>query len=165
VSGKDRRDYYKEYYRRNRDEIAEKKKSRYYDDEGYRQRRIAAQREYRERKRRELESKLKGKKPERKKGQPRGPETVIVNGVEEEAFTTGVLAERVGRSKVTIGYWSRNGVFPATPFFNKRGDRLYTRRMIEIVADVLSRYGRMPSGDTSFRDEVEDAWRDVGVPC
>lgn len=163
--GKDRRDYHKDYYREHRDEIAERKKSRYQEDEAYRQERIEAQRAYRERKRKELEKKLKGKQPERKRGGPRKPKMVRVNGGEEEAFTFGVLAEKVGRSKVTLNYWSRNGIFPETPFRTERGERLYTMPMIDSLADTLSSYGRMSSGDTSFKDEVEEAWRELGVPC
>lgn len=160
-----RKTYNKSYYDEHADEIAERRKRKYEEDPEYRKERLEAARKYREKKQREREKKAtrRGKEYVRRRGGPRKPVEVEVNGEMELAYTISTLAKKSKRSLATIRSWRAKGIFPVTPFQTARGDTLYTMPMIKTLCSVLRQYARMAS-DSAFRSTVESKWEDMGIP-
>lgn len=79
-------------------------------------------------------------------------------------FTIGALADRVGKTVVTVSQMERKDYLPPTPF---RGSsvrrRLYTEKMLEVVqkAFVARELSAAPRAETwaVFRSAVEDGWK------
>lgn len=163
--GEDRKSYNKDYYKQHKDEIAERRRRKYEEDEEYRKRRLEAAQKYREKKQRERERKAsrKGKEYVRRRGGPRKPVEIEIGGEVELGYTISVLAKKSKRSLATIRSWRNKGIFPVTPFQTQRGDTLYTMPMIKILCSVLRQYARMTS-DSVFREAVENRWADMGIP-
>lgn len=59
--------------------------------------------------------------------------TVTINGKTEELFYIGTLAKRLRRTPTCIRQWEKDGVIPQTWFKDKRGNRLYTKKQIDIL--------------------------------
>jgi len=161
----DRTAYNKDYYRDHAADIAERRRQRYHEDKEYKEKRLAAAREYRERLQKEREKKAarKGQEYVRRRGGPRKPVEVTVAGEVEQAFTIRTLAKATKKSLATIRAWRTKGLFPVTPYQTLRGDALYTQRMIKALASVLRQYARM-TFDSEFREAVEKRWIEQGVP-
>ncbi len=161
---RDRSEYLQAYYKERRDELSAAKKRRYEEDPEYRQRaKEAAQRariRRKEERRRKIES---GEIVPANRSAPRKPETVIVGGEKLTAYTVTIAARMILRSVDTINYWTRIGVFPETPIRSSRGDRLYTDGMILAVKVAVARRGKVASSDSTFKSEIEEAWRELGV--
>ena len=159
------REGYKNYYDQNKDEISDRRKARYREDEAYRQERLEASRAYRQKKQTEREKKAarRGVEYVRRRGGPRKPVEVPFSGGVELGYTISTVQKKSRKPMATIRSWRTKGLFPVTPFQTKRGDSLYTMKMIESLCFVLCSYDRM-TADSSFRETVEDRWKELGIP-
>ena len=156
--------YYSTYYSERRETLSERRKRRYRDDPEYREKAKANAREYRQKKKAEREQlRAAGKLPPARPRGPRKPVDVKVGGKKLPAYTITVAAERVGRSVDTLNHWSKVGLLPATPIRSRRGDRLFTDGMILIVKMAVMKRGEVSVKDSTFKTEIEDGWRDLGV--
>jgi len=159
---------YRRWYERNKKELAKKRKSRYHEDDGYRQRVLEQNKSYREKKARE---RAEQPKPKVRIPKHRRPVEMVVrmNGhtAVVQLVHVGAFARAIGRSVATIHQWERCGLLPRTPYLSKGGkkeERLYTEDMIRVVMDVLSTRGKsVPSSDPTFRQEVIDGWEEAGI--
>lgn len=77
-----------------------------------------------------------------------------IKGVETELFTIGALADALEKKIVTIRLWEKKGYIPAAPYrlrsksLNGKkvlGNRVYTRRLIEIAIEEFTRRGLLGS--------------------
>lgn len=89
---------------------------------------------------------------------------VEVNGEQVECYTVEMLSRAIGRSKYMVPVWEKNGVIPRTPLTNKRGWRLYTPDMIEVVRTAVKRRGgsilKDPEG---IYEDVAAGWEMLGI--
>lgn len=164
-AGRDRREYYQDYYLANQDRLSQKRKDRYKADPEYRERAKESARRYRQKIAKERERlRADGKLPPstRQRG-PRKPVIVSVNGSRVPAYTITIVAQRVGRSKDTLNNWFKAGILPPTPLRSGRGDRLYTDAMIMVLQMAIQRRGEVSTCDTSFKTEIIDGWEKTGL--
>lgn len=158
-------EYSKAYYRKNREEIAEKKKKRYESDPEYKEEILERARERRHRIALEREERRK-KEP---KKDPMTPHVFALNvgGIDRKLnmYTAGQLALLVGRKTQTIRLWERNGILPEALYRSMAGDRLYTefqiRNISRIYDQVVSEFGnkaRTRIGQTNFSKLVSEFW-------
>lgn len=56
-----------------------------------------------------------------------------LNGEQVKLYEIGVLAERLGRTSITIRSWEDKGIIPKSEFRSKSGRRLYTQEQIEVI--------------------------------
>lgn len=161
---KDRTEYFRNYYEERKAELSQKRHSQYRTDPEYREKAKAAARAYRARKKEEQERlRADGKLPPPRPKGPRNPVDVMINGSRCQVYTVTVVSERLNRSVDTINYWTNVGLLPVTPIRSKRGDRLFTDGMILIMQLAISRRGKVALRDKTFRNEIEDGWREIGV--
>lgn len=99
------------------------------------------------------------------------PKVKVVNGESMEFFTTGQLAQALGREAVTIRKWERDGIIPK-PMYHKSGSggdprgrrRYYTRDQVEGIQKIAFEEGLL-KGDqrsikaTRFTERVIDLFR------
>jgi hypothetical protein len=73
-----------------------------------------------------------------------------LNGKETEVFTIGALAQALEKSIISIRSWERKGYIPSAPYRLRSkslkgqkvgGNRVYTRRLIEIVIEEFTKRG------------------------
>lgn len=159
----DRSIYQRDYYKRKKDELSEKRKARYRSDPDVRKRAKESSKRYRELKKVERRRMIdEGLIDVSKKRRHRRQEKVYVNGSLRSAYTITTMAERLGRSHNTLNNWICNGIIPKTPFRSKRGDRLYTDAMILIIKMAIQPIKRMGK-DFNVRARIEEGWERYGV--
>jgi len=151
--------YNAEYYETFREQISEKRKSRYKSDAKYREKRKKDSREYRKRMSREnpSEAPVSGYK------RPRAIHDVIVNGETVKAYSMGKLAGSLELTLDKVIAWFSRELLPMTPFKTKGRERLFTLDMIAVIQDAYNKRGNFSSNDESGFDEVLDGWADIGV--
>ena len=94
----------------------------------------------------------------------RRPVMVRLNGVEVPMYSVGVLARSIQRSVVTVNYWERKGIFPVTPFKKGKGERLFSKEMIEVVKKALEDHGpRVSLSNQQFCVDIAEGWKALGV--
>jgi len=163
-SERDRSDYQRAYYEKNRDKLSEERKRRYREDPEYRDTMLAQVRAYRAKKRKERERQRKaGLIAPAHPGGPRAPLRVTVGGVSTIAYTVGRVAIEIRRSKDVINYWTRIGLLPQTPFRSPRGDRLYTEGMVLVMQVAIGKRSRVSSNDREFTHEIRSGWEGLGI--
>lgn len=79
-------------------------------------------------------------------------------------FTIGALADKVGKTVVTVSQMERKDYLPLTPFRGSSvGRRLYTEKMLEVVqkAFVERELSAAPRAEAwaKFRTTIEEGWR------
>ena len=159
---------YKQWYERNKDKLAERRKSRYHKDKKYRAKVLQQNKDYRRKKAKERKERPKPKVRIPKDRKPVEIE-VQVNGHSErvQMYHIGAFARAIGRSVPTIHQWERLGLLPRTPYLlksKKKQERLYTEGMIEVVRGVLRTRGKtVSSSDPLFRKEIVDGWAELGT--
>lgn len=139
--------YFQQWYESNRDELNQRRRTRYQSDPTYRAKIRSWNQTTREKRKRELEKEAREVK-RAVKMQPSSTWKTIsveVDGVEVRMFTVGALAKALGKSISTLRVWEQNGTIPETPYRSQKGDRLYTLEMVEAVRRTLSRSGRLDS--------------------
>ena len=164
TDARSRSDYYRQYYEDHRDDLSDKRRDRYQTDPEYREKAKAAARLYRQKKKAERDQlRAEGKLPPARPKGPRKPVEVAVNGSRALAHTITVAAERIGRSVDTLNHWSKVGLLPITPIRSPRGDRLFTDGMILVVNMAVMKRGEVSVKDSTFRVEIENGWRELGL--
>lgn len=77
-----------------------------------------------------------------------------LHGEETEVFTISALAQALDKRVVTIRLWEKKGFIPAAPYRLRsktlngqkvNGNRVYTRRLIEIAIEEFARRGLLGS--------------------
>jgi hypothetical protein len=88
-----------------------------------------------------------------------------IQGVETEIFTISALAEALEKKIVTIRLWEKKGYIPIAPYrlrsksLNGKkvsGNRVYTRKLIEIAIEEFQRRGLLnsPRVEWSLHDDL-----------
>jgi len=159
---------YKDWYKRNKERLAERRKVKYHSDKKHRKKVLEQNREWRSNK-----TKERGEKPKPKVRIPKHRKpvemTVQINGSTEETSLVhiGTFARIIGRSVPTIHQWERLGLLPRTPYLltsRNKQERLYTEGMIQVVKKALSTRGpTISSADSTFREEIVEGWETAGV--
>jgi hypothetical protein len=159
---------YKAWYEKNKEKLSEKRRKRYEEDKKYREKVLAQNKAYRDKKAAE-----EGERPKPKVRIPKHRRPVSlpikINGeiVVTQLVHIGAFARAIRRSVPTIHQWERSGLLPKTPYYLKgknKQERLYTSEMIRVVIGVLSERGTtVSSSDPTFRQEIIDGWKEVGV--
>lgn len=161
---KDRTEYFQHYYETRKDELSKRRHDLYHSDMQYREKAKDLARRYRARKKEERERlRREGKLPPPKPRGQRKAVAVVINGVQQEAYTVKVVAKKINRSVNTINYWKRAGLLPSTPLKTKGGISLYTYGMIMVIQMALSRRGEVSHSDHLFYQEIVDGWEEIGV--
>jgi len=160
----DRTEYQKDYYLRNKEKIAQRKKYRYENDPAVRQQLKESSEVYRAKKRAEYDKLLaEGKIVHNYPRGPRPAVKVAVNGVDRDGHTITILASRIDRSVETLNNWQKIGTLPMTPYRSPRGDRLYTDAMILAVKMAVQSFGLVGKSPVVC-DKITNAWINLGVP-
>jgi DNA-binding transcriptional MerR regulator len=133
-----------EWYRLNGKRLNKKRKARYHTDSRYRQKVLDTNQDCRERRKSTADprDKVARVRPEHRWKTITGE----VNGRTEILFTIGALAEVLHCSIQAVRLWERQGLIPKTPIRagNKnKGDRLYTREMVDRIRTVLAAQGKL----------------------
>lgn len=152
----DRSEYYKKYYKENRDDINAKRKARYHEDDEYRERVLSASQRYREANR--MDS------PRIKI--PRYAQPLVKlkpSGERVKLFSVGAFARALKRSVQSISHWEAKGILPPTPYRDSRGHRYYTYGMIAVVREVIGDRSRVLQS-YGFLDKIQARWEELGVP-
>jgi hypothetical protein len=130
------------------------------------------------RKRREL-SELAKKRQSKILGESNGwdaePIIKTIQGTEVEVFPIGSLAKALEKEVVTIRLWEKKGYIPQAPYRLRskslngtkvKGNRVYTRELIEIAVEEFSLRGLLgsPRVEWNLYGELTDVlvarWRD-----
>ncbi len=83
-----------------------------------------------------------------------------VKGVETELFTVSALAAALEKSMVTIRLWEKRGYIPGAPYRLRskslngkkvNGNRVYTRKLIEIAVEEFGRRRLLGSARVEWR--------------
>jgi len=159
---------YKSWYEKNKEELSERRRKKYHKDKKYREKILAQNKAYRDKKAKERadQPKPKVRIPKHRKPVTMG---IQINGsvVESQLVHVGTFARAIGRSVPTIHQWERVGLLPRTPYLLKgesKQERLYTADMIRVVQEVLSTRGTsVSSQDPTFRQEILDGWEELGT--
>jgi hypothetical protein len=91
-----------------------------------------------------------------------------LQGMETEVFTIGALAHALDKKIVTIRLWEKKGYIPIAPYRLRsktlngqkvNGNRVYTRRLIEIAIEEFARRGLLGSArvEWSQLDDLTEA--------
>lgn len=66
---------------------------------------------------------------------------VSVGGAKFELHTIGYVAQKVGRSTLTLRRWERLSIIPSPVFKSKTGRRLYTNEEIDLLGRLIEELG------------------------
>lgn len=172
---------YKDWYAKNADELSEKRKSKYQDDPSYREKVLAQNRQYREKKAAIAAADRMARRNARASGLPieetsqrprKNSQPVVMqvelNGemVARPLVHVGEFARMIDRSVATIHTWEKSGLIPKTPFVigNRKQERMYMPEMAEAInAAIDARGSKVFAGDAGFYQEVVRGWAQVGV--
>lgn len=140
---------FKSWYEEHGGGLNEERRNRYKSDPEYRAKVREWNRNSRERKverrREEREKELDAIKVKLPKIAYGSDVKINVDGKEvgTKIYTLGVLAKALGRAKVTLYKWEKDGLLPKTPFRSPAGDRLYTPEMVLWIREVLEKSGHV----------------------
>lgn len=168
IEGDETKWTYKDWYKRNKDRLAERRKVKYHSDKKHRKKVLEQNREWRAGKAKELSEKPKPKVRIPKRRKPIEMDVQIYGkSAKVNLVHIGTFASAIGRSVPTIHQWERLGMLPRTPYLlrsRSKQERLYTEDMILVVRDVLSTRGpTISSADSTFREEIIEGWEAAGV--
>lgn len=149
--------YFKDWYAKHGENLNQSRRDRYKTDPAYRDAVLQRNREAREKRRTSTaKERSQQRKASRLRVGSRAWKTVEAEVVDKNGdvatatlFTISALARSIGRSVQAVRLWERQGLLPEPPFRNKKGDRLYTAEMVEVIRDVMGAQGKLP--DTSIR--------------
>jgi hypothetical protein len=98
-----------------------------------------------------------------------------LNGKETEVFTIGAMAKALEKSIISIRSWEKKGYLPRAPYRLRSktlngqkvsGNRVYTRRLIEIAVEEFSKRGLLGtarvewSQHTDLTHAIVSRWKD-----
>lgn len=148
--------YYDEWYDKNKDDVAKRRKERYENDPEYQQTVLKRSADYRKRQREVSQVRV----PRHQR-----PRMFKLNGSEVALYSIGAFAAYINRSVQSINHWETNGLLPRTPYRQgERGFRFYSAEMMEVVRRIVGNKRRLYPVDESMGDEIRQAWADLGVP-
>lgn len=157
-----RKEYHRNYYAKRKEEIAERKKRLYHEDEQVRQQYLDRSKRNRLAKKQERDLLIKeGIIPKRKK-RKHTDMYVDINGKQYRGYTVREFAAKINCSISTINKWCYDKVLPKTPFVSGNL-KLYTESMIYVVTLALKlKIKRLNADGTSpFYDYIIENWRDL----
>ena len=139
----DKSQYYKTWYASNKGRWNKTRRSRYQEDEDYREKILSQNRAAKKTKREQA-------REARKTVPKRSWRTVtaVVDGHEVKMFSIGALARALGKSTQTVRAWERDGLFE-TRNHSQSGARFYTLEQIESIRNSLIASGKLDP-DKSF---------------
>ena len=154
MSKEDRSDYFKRYYKENREDIIRKRREQYASDSDYAE---SVKRNIEESRKRSS----KGKQRRKKIPYPVYKNEIFVG----DGYTLWIVAERTGKPLHVLRHWIKVGLMPQSPFKTESGRVLYTEDMADVVADaVRKRKGaQIRKGNNRFKREIEEGWRLIGL--
>jgi hypothetical protein len=141
--------YNERYYGTHKDNIAERRKKKYEEDEGYRKACIDRAKEYYRQNREAIRGRSR-----------RVPTAIWPRGREEEVYQISALCEALNRKPLTVRLWIREGKIPDTPLRRNR-IRYYTEGMIEAVVEAIPDSFRKDWKEVHA--EVMGGWRKLGI--
>jgi hypothetical protein len=128
------------------------------------------------RKRKKIEPKKQEVQPD-KAWDVRPRMITLPNQKKIETFTIGALAQALGRPIVTIRVWITEGYIPSAPYRlpdkknlngkNHKGNRLYSRAMVEKVIELFDLAGILYvkridwSSQRQLSNEIAEAWSKI----
>lgn len=163
---KSRAEYQRKYYLEKRKEaFSEERKKRYREDDEYRA--LVNERSLRYRKKRSAERKkliAAGKIKRKPRSKPVKKDVYFyIDGEKRFCYSLDEFCNMIGRARLTVYFWIRNGLMPDTPLRWGSNVKCYTDGMIRVVKMVLDRMGRIKKNDLRFYSEVVEGWEDIGV--
>ena len=148
--------YYKQWYAENKEDVADRRKTKYEDDLEYRDAVLQRSSDYRERQREVSQVRV----PRHQK-----PRMFELNGAEVALYSIGAFAAYINRSVQSINHWETNGLLPRTPYrVGKRGFRYYSAEMMEVVRRIVGNKRRLFPVDKAMGAEIREMWEALGVP-
>jgi hypothetical protein len=108
-------------------------------------------------------------------GWDENPIIKTLQGVETEVFTISALAQALDKRVVTIRLWEKKGFIPIAPYRLRSktlngqkvsGNRVYTRRLIEIAIEEFARRGLLGSARVEWSHhedlttDIVNRWKD-----
>jgi len=152
--------YQRQYYLKNKERIAERKRQRYQNDSEYRK--VIKKAREKHRSREKQDRKRRKKMPP--KAQRPGKRMRILVGSEKVVvimFSISQAAYRIGIALPTFRKWERKGVVPEAMYRSKAGQRLYTADQVAAVAGVYKEFKAKTQPwrlSEEFSKAVYDAW-------
>jgi hypothetical protein len=148
--------YYEKWYEENKDEVADRRKSRYENDPGYRKKVLERSANYRERQRTVTQVRI---------SRHQKPRMFKLNGRDVALYSIGAFAGYINRSVQSINHWEKKGLLPRTPYrVGERGFRFYSAEMMEVVRRIIGNKRRLFPVDKKMGSAIRDAWEKLGVP-
>jgi len=154
------RKYNREYYRKNKEKILQRKKQRYENDPDYRERvKKARQRQLQ----REKIARRKRDTPRRTEKPPKPMKVTLPNGDVAVAHMRkrGQFAHMLGMSAQTIRKWEKDNILPRASYKTSGGHSLYTNDQVVAVKEVYEKYA-VKDGPWRLTDkfvaEVHEVW-------
>jgi hypothetical protein len=156
--------YFRDYYSKNKEELAKKRKEKYSNDPEYREKIRIRSVALRDKKKAEYDRLLALGLVEKKTYKKRGPRTytVVVNGVSQPAFSIAEMAKKLNRSKFVVMDWIKRGVIPKSPIRTKKGFGLYTDNMIEAISKAIVDKVTIFNKD-NLGDIILGFWKDCNI--
>jgi hypothetical protein len=168
-NGKPRGEFsYKDWYEKNKEGLADKRKKKYHSDKKYRAKVKAWNKIYAARQRTEQKDKPKSKVRVPKHRRPIVLKVIVYGeSAEVKLVYVGAFARAIGRSVQTVHEWEKRELLPRTPYLligDTKRERLYTADMVLVVKGVLAKRGlKISTSDPTFRQEIVDGWRVAGT--
>lgn len=151
--------YYREYYRKHREELAAKRRRRYADDPEYRERvRTRAVESFRRKRDEKLKAQGGVPKPARSRGFNR-PRVMEQDGKSILLHGVGIFADHVGVSVQSITSWEQEKIAPPPTVIDEMNRRWYSDAHINLIAHVVQKF-RLEGGRrvADLKDRVWQAW-------
>jgi hypothetical protein len=149
--------YYKEWYEKNREQVAERRRGRYSSDPEYRERVLSRGRDSRQRKRQD-----------RPDPRPKQPTEVWHHGA--KFVSIHELARKLGKYILTVRLWFRKGLMPQSPYVSVHGPQKrqwFSGAMVDAMCEHVGKAeGKHMSSKelAEIGDKVRRAWVEMGVP-
>jgi len=156
--------YFKDWYGKNKGDLNASRKKRYREDPAYRQRVQDSNRASYARNKGEGGMSRRGRKP--------GPipprEVTLPDGSRIVLFSSGVLANILGRTPQTVRSWIQSGKLLDTPYRSSNGNRLWTKGQLMAVEEAASEEteesGQIMWKGSKFTERVRAKFAALALP-
>lgn len=162
--------YFREWYRLNRDWVASRRKTRYRTDPDYREQCLERTRRYSavraaKRKAQQL-ARAHDPTPIVRDLTPIGREIDVVlpsgQKVKTLVYRVGEIQRRLQRSRASITNWLKHGILPKPRYMTPSGFRLYTQDEIECIVQTyvdVGMHAMVPGAIQVFRKLIGERWK------
>lgn len=156
----DRKAYFQNYYKKNKDILSKKRRNRYRTDAEYRKQHLENTKKAREQRRVvEATPKFKrdlSKSEERFAGESLpSPRLMQIKGQPVSCHTTLALVRYLGRSLETMRRWLTEGVVPGVSYVDDSGDYWFTELFCKTLRDCVAEMYKRPRGRKSGHGDTE----------